>query len=174
MNIELIKSQQKYEQLVHSIDGVVWEAETTKLTFISKQAERFFGYPLEEWLNQPTFWYEHIHPDDKAQAIAYCEECVTTGKDHDLEYRMTTADNRTIWIRNLVTVENEKTVKLYGVMFDITKQKETEEQLKEKNHALETFNKLAVNREFRVIALKKEINQLLTEAGKQIRYKIPT
>jgi PAS domain S-box-containing protein len=129
----LIKSQQRYENLVNSIDGVVWEAEpkTFQFTFISQQAKRFFGYPLEDWLENSTFWAEHIHPDDKAWVIDYCATATAKKKDHDFEYRMITADNRTIWIRDIVTVvvENGQAVKLCGVMLDITKQKQSEEKL---------------------------------------------
>ncbi len=173
----LIKSQQRYEKLVHSIEGVVWQAEANsrKFTFISKQAERFFGYPLENWLNQATFCSDHIHPDDQAWVIAICEECVDQKTDHDFEYRMITADNRTIWIRNLVNVvvENDQVVKLYGVMLDISKRKQTEEELKKKNEELGIFNRLAINRELKMVELKKEINELLAESCQEPRYKIP-
>jgi PAS domain S-box-containing protein len=123
----LKQSQQEYRKLVHSIDGVIWEAEpkTFQFTFISQQAERFFGYPLEDWLNQPTFWKDHLHPADRDQAVAYCANNVAKKQDHDFEYRMITADNSIIWIRDLVTlfIENDEVVKLYGVMLDITEKK---------------------------------------------------
>ncbi len=129
----LIQSQQRYKTLVHSIDGVVWEADakTFQFTFISQQAERVFGYPLDDWLNQPSFWAEHIHPDDRAWATTYCAESTANKRDHDFEYRMITADLRTLWIRDLVTVivENDQAVKLCGIMLDVTVQKAAEEKI---------------------------------------------
>ncbi|HXF99387.1 MAG TPA: PAS domain S-box protein, partial [Bacteroidota bacterium] len=67
-------SHKRYEQLVNSIDGIVWEAdaETFHFHFVSKQAERLLGYPVEEWISQPTFWKDHIHPEDVTWAIEYC------------------------------------------------------------------------------------------------------
>ncbi|HIE00078.1 MAG TPA: PAS domain S-box protein [Thiotrichaceae bacterium] len=128
----LRKSQQRYEYLVHSIEGVVWEADakTFQFTFISQQAERFFGYPLDVWLNEPSFWADHVYPDDQKWAIAYCANATSQGQDHEFEYRMITADNRIIWIRNLVTVVVEKgqAVKLHGIMLDITAKKAVEEK----------------------------------------------
>jgi len=128
----LTKSQQRYEQLVHSIEGVVWEADakTFQFTFISQQAERFFGYPLEVWLNEPSFWADHVHPDDQKWAINYCANATAQCQDHEFEYRMITVDNRIIWIRDLVTVivENEQAVKLQGIMLDITAKKAIEEK----------------------------------------------
>jgi len=38
--------------------------------------------------------------------------------------------------------------------------------------SLETFYKLAINRELKMVELKKEINQLLVAADKNPRYKI--
>ena len=129
----LTKSQQRYKTLVNSIDGIVWEADpnTFQFTFISKQAKRFLGYPLKDWLNNPTFWADHIHPDDQSWAVDYCATATAHKKDHDFEYRMITADNRIIWIRDIVTVvvENGQAVKLCGVMLDITQQKQSEEKL---------------------------------------------
>src|SRR5206468_1289883 len=60
---DLKKSQQRYEALVNSVDGVVWEADpnTLQFTFVSKQAERLLGHPVAQWLEAPGFWREHIH-----------------------------------------------------------------------------------------------------------------
>src|SRR5439155_331629 len=58
---DLKKSQQRYEALVNSVDGVVWEADpnTLQSTFVSKQAERLLGHPVAQWLEAPGFWIAH-------------------------------------------------------------------------------------------------------------------
>ena len=136
-------SQQRYETLVHSIDGIVWEADakTLQFTFVSKQAERFLGYPVESWLNQPTFWFNHLHPDDRHWVPAFCAEATLAKKDDEFEYRMMTANNQTIWLRVLVTVvvEDDQPVRLCGVMLDITQRKQAEQALKEKERNLQTI-----------------------------------
>ncbi len=128
--MDLESSQQRYKSLVNSIEGVVWEgdAKTFQFQFVSQHAQHILGYPLEDWLNQPTFWADHIHPDDRKWATTYCANAVANKKDHNFAYRMITADNRTVWLRDLVTVvvENEQAMKLYGVMFDITESKQME------------------------------------------------
>jgi len=133
--LTLEANQQRYESLVNSIDGVVWEADakTFQFQFVSQQAQRLLGYPLDDWLNQPTFWANHTHPDDREWATTYCVNATKNKQDHNFEYRMITADNRIIWLRDLVTVvvENDQAVKLYGVMFDITENKQAEQTLRE-------------------------------------------
>ena len=142
----LKQSQQSYESLVHSIDGVVWEADakTFQFTFVSQQAEKFLGYPSENWL-KPTFWLDHIHPDDQNWAPAFCMEATFKKQDHEFEYRMITADNQTIWLRDLVSViiENDQPVKICGVMLDITERKQAEQTLKENEQNLQAiFNSI--------------------------------
>jgi hypothetical protein len=54
---------------------------------------------------------------------------------------------------------------------NISQQKLAEEFLK-KNEKLERFNKLAPDRELKVIELKKEVSTLLGELEKRPKYKI--
>jgi diguanylate cyclase (GGDEF)-like protein/PAS domain S-box-containing protein len=129
----LKQSRQSYEALINSIDGIVWEAEarTFQFSFVSKQAERILGYPTERWLNEPAFWKDHLHPDDRERAVTSFMNTVRNRKDHTFEYRMVAADGTTVWLRNIVTVvvKQDQIQKLRGVMVDITEKKHAEERL---------------------------------------------
>jgi hypothetical protein len=61
---------------------------------------------------------------------------------------------------------------ILGWWIDITELKKTDRELKEKFDELARFRRLAVGRESKMIALKKEINELLDESGKSQKYKI--
>ena len=65
---ELRRLKESYLALINNVDGIVWEADakTLEFSFISNKAERLLGYPKEMWTEQPTFWADHIHKDDKA------------------------------------------------------------------------------------------------------------
>ncbi|MBI4542236.1 MAG: PAS domain S-box protein [Gemmatimonadetes bacterium] len=123
-------SQREYEALVQSLDGIVWEsdAETFAFTFVSRQAERILGYPVERWLREPDFWRDHIHPEDRERAVAYCLGATRERRDHELEYRMLAADGRAVWLHDVVTVVagEGRQVRLRGVMVDITEGKGTQ------------------------------------------------
>ncbi len=123
-----------YEGLIDSIDGIVWEAdpETLRFTFVSKQAERILGYPVRQWLEEPGFWVNHIHPDDRAEAEAFCRRAIAEGKPHEIEYRMLAADGRTVWLhdRVCVAIEAGRPVKVRGIMVDVTRRRQAEEQLR--------------------------------------------
>ena len=99
-------AQHRFRDLVNSIEGIVWEADavTFKFLFVSKQAERILGYPIERWLSEATFWKDHIDPDDREWAVNFSAKATAEKRDHDFEYRMIAADGQIVWLRDLVTV----------------------------------------------------------------------
>src|SRR5437016_9583243 len=129
---EAVGAQGRFRDLVNSVEGIVWEADVPgfQFSFVSKQAERILGYPVERWLSEPTFWADHLHPDDRESAIGFWEAAVADKRDHDFEYRMIAADGHVIWVRDLVTVvlQEGRASRLRGVMVDITERKRAEEE----------------------------------------------
>ncbi|HWO88613.1 MAG TPA: PAS domain S-box protein [Gemmatimonadales bacterium] len=120
-------SQHRFEDLVNSIRGIVWEADasTLRFTFVSRRAEQLLGYPPERWISEPTFWMDHMHPDDRESAVQSCRQATAARQPHELEYRMIAADGRVVWLHDLVTVtvENGVPAFLRGVMLDVTERK---------------------------------------------------
>src|SRR5688572_30053743 len=137
---ELRISRQKFETLVNSIQGVVWEADpkTFAFSFVSEQAERLLGYPRDQWISEPAFWLNRIHPDDQMLAQDFRSKGLEREKTSQFEYRMISKDDRPVWLREIstYTVENGKPVALRGVLFDITEQKQAEEELELLNKRL--------------------------------------
>ena len=115
---EAVAAQQRFRDLVNSLEGIVWEADarTLQFSFVSKQAEHILGYPVDHWLSKPTFWKEHIHPDDRDRALDTRLTATAKGEDHDFEYRLVAADGRSVWLRDLVTVlvEQDQPTRLRG------------------------------------------------------------
>lgn len=140
-------SQRKLEALIHSIDGIVWERQpnTFRFTFVSRQSEHVLGYPREQWLAQPNFWEEKLHPQDAAKAIRSMREFVERAQPYTQEYRMLAADGRTVWIRESGTVlaEAGRPMAMRGIFLDITRQKLDAEQLDKLNHQLVGTSRLA-------------------------------
>jgi PAS domain S-box-containing protein len=126
--IERQRSEDKYRELVESVDAIVWEADpvTWRFNFISRAAEKILGYPIERWLQSPEFWINLIHPDDRSAAVEYCKRQTERGNDHEFEYRALALDGRVVWLRDLVRViRNEfgRPISLRGVMVDISQSK---------------------------------------------------
>lgn len=127
--------RQQYQALVNSIDGIVWEldASTFRFTFVSDQSQRILGYAPEQWLADPTFWMDHLHPEDRVWAPDFCRLSSEKLATHEFDYRMIAADGRVVWLRDFVTVDShdDKHVRLRGVMVDITQRKQAEQALTE-------------------------------------------
>ncbi|MBI3448603.1 MAG: PAS domain-containing protein [Acidobacteria bacterium] len=132
---ELRSARRRYETLVDTVEGIVWEADvdTWRFTFVSEFAERLLGYPRAEWYRDPSFWTAHIHPDDRERAVAFCIEATRQRAHHDFEYRMIAADGTVVWLRDIVRVvaPDGEPVKLVGLMIDITDRRRAEAALGE-------------------------------------------
>ena len=133
---QVLERTGRFRDLVNSVEGIVWEADaaTFQFSFVSDQAERILGYPVERWLSEPTFWKDHLHPHDREWAVPFCERATGENRDHDLEYRMIAADGRVVWLHDLVTVvvDDGRATQLRGVMVDITDRKHAETALQER------------------------------------------
>jgi PAS domain S-box-containing protein len=120
-------------ELVESVRAILRRAEPSsfRTTFVNKHVEEILGYPVEGWLNNPSFWVEHLHPEDRERTIAFTEKAISEQRNHEVEYRMIAADGRIVWLHEVVNVivENGVSIELVGVSGDITARKRTEESM---------------------------------------------
>ncbi|MCI0414263.1 PAS domain-containing protein [bacterium] len=129
------EARSRYQELVEGLDAIVWEALPRSLTFIfvSSQTEYILGYPARQWTENPRFWRNIIHPDDRDRIIRKFTEIDPSTKDRELEYRVITADGRVIWMNNIIGLyqaSGEHNERLRGIMIDITERKRMEGLLK--------------------------------------------
>jgi two-component system cell cycle sensor histidine kinase/response regulator CckA len=126
-----------YGQLLGSVDVIIWEGDpvTFRFRFVSEQAERITGHPVEAWL-APNFWLDHVHASDRDWAAEFCKKATEVGQAHAFEYRMHAADGSVVWLRDIVSVDMEdgRPVRSHGVMVDVTERRRAEEA----RHAAET------------------------------------
>jgi PAS domain S-box-containing protein len=127
------EARARFARLVEGLDAIVWEANplTLGFTFVSQRAETLLGYPVSRWLEEPAFWLDIIHPDDRATGTALFERCARQGQDGQFEYRARAADGRIVWLDNAVRVarDGDGAVRtLHGFMVDISERKRMEEE----------------------------------------------
>jgi PAS domain S-box-containing protein len=136
-------SESRYRRLVEGVRLIAWEFDvaTRQFTFVSHHAEDILGYPLDKW-RAAGFWYDHLHPEDRERATAYCREHVAHGEDHELEYRMIHADGRVVWIKDITTVARRDSgdIILHGAFVDITEPKAAEQVLRRQAQIIEQIH----------------------------------
>jgi two-component system, cell cycle sensor histidine kinase and response regulator CckA len=124
---------EQQSHILKSAGAILWRADavTFRFLYVSEEAERLLGYPCRQWLKQPGFWKEHIHPDDRERVVASCVERTARLEAHTLEYRMVAADGRTVWLRDQIRViaDGGRPKELIGVMVDVTARKDAEQAL---------------------------------------------
>ena len=134
------KAEERYRRLAEQIPVVPYiqepdrdEPATYNVTYMSPRIGEILGYHASRFMVDPRFWNGLIHPADLREVMAEGERTDNTGEPFSLEYRMISADGKMVWVRDeALLVHDEEGEPLYwqGVITDVTKQKDLEEQLK--------------------------------------------
>lgn len=130
-------SEERMRQMLLFISDVVYVTEvgdnkTYFNTYVSPNAEAVTGYPAEQLLADADFWYSTaVLPDDRPAALAFRRELAENCKS-EIEYRLTCADGKTIWVRNSARQVSQPGgfAYIYGVLSDITERRYLEDQLR--------------------------------------------
>jgi diguanylate cyclase (GGDEF)-like protein/PAS domain S-box-containing protein len=131
---QLREAEAKYRTLVEQLPVITYIAslETpVKLLYVSPQISQL-GFPESAWLDDPQALFKRVHPDDLAVTL---EAYAHTYEHHvplRCEYRLSKHDGQSRWFldeANVVCNEAGESLFLQGVLVDITKDKETEQEL---------------------------------------------
>jgi two-component system NarL family sensor kinase len=104
------------------------------------------------FVQDPSFWVDHIHRDDREWVMEYSSKAIREGRKHEFEYRMIHANGSIVWLRNIVNiiVENGVPNRLIGIATDISERKRMEgerDQLNVRLMRAEERERFAVARE---------------------------
>jgi PAS domain S-box-containing protein len=111
-------------------------------TFISENSAGIIGYKPEEFLSDPGFWAERIHPADKTRVFAELPQLFERGH-HTHEYRFLHKNGTYLWMRDelrLVRDATGKAMEIVGSWTDITERKLAESALEGGNQLLRAIS----------------------------------
>ena len=172
---ELSEAKRRSQEIVNSIDGIVWEVDVALscFSFVSERSEAITGFPSADWLSDPLFWSSRIHPGDSSWADWFGPEGSDIPGDASFEYRFRKKDGSYLWIRDIVTVVTEggQATRLRGVMLDISQAKKAEAALLEYQKAIECSGDMVcvVDRDYRyLVANRACLDQLRLERDQLI------
>jgi PAS domain S-box-containing protein len=152
------EARERFARLVDGLDAIAWEANplTLAFTFVSRRAEALLGHPVDRWLDDPAFWRDAIHPDDRVAALAEFERCARHGEDGQFQCRLRAADGRIVWLDNVVRAARRPdgaVDALHGFMVDVTARRrmaEERERLLASEQAARTAAEAAAQRSTRL------------------------
>lgn len=153
-------AEAKYRTLVEQVPAITYAAalnEKDSTLYVSPQIKTL-GFSPEEWLADPEIHLKQIHPDDRLRVEELLSQSRATGKPFCCEYRLRAYNGSIFWFRDQAAVvrdESGQPLMLQGILMDITKSKEMEQELREHRLRLEE------------VVMKR--TSMLTKANEQLR-----
>ncbi|HET6787613.1 MAG TPA: PAS domain-containing protein, partial [Aquabacterium sp.] len=96
--------------------------------FVSDQIEPMMGYRVDQWMAQPDFWRQHVHPDDLSQVERAQQTLFESGSVHH-EYRFLHADGVYRWVNDHLILQRDadgRPAQIHGAWLDISERKRVE------------------------------------------------
>ncbi|MCK6408715.1 MAG: PAS domain S-box protein [Thauera sp.] len=130
------------------------------------------GYSREDLLSK-TF-HDITHPDDLGADLENVRQMLTGEiKTYSIEKRYIRKDGSTVWINLTVALirgDAGQPDYFISVVEDISERKRVNAELQQKLAELQQWHEAMLNREARVIELKREANALARELGRPAPY----
>lgn len=167
---ELRDSEEKYRTMIEHSNDMIWTLdERGNFLYFNKKSDEITGYKLEERIGKS---FVPLIIEEDLEMVEKVFKETMQGTPHHYEVRIYDSRKK-ILILSVNTAPIFKNGKVIGTVSfgrDITEQKQVEKALETEKEQLKLMNSAMVKRELRVIELKKEINSLLRELGKEEKY----
>jgi len=168
----LIASEDKYRTMINNSNDLIWSVDKEgNFVFMNQMALKTTELNHDDWIGKS--FAPLVLPEDLAMMNDIFLRSIN-GESCSYEFRFKKHDN-TVLIWHVNTSPIYVSGKIEGVVSfarDITEKKQTELALDKKMKELIHFNDITIGRELKMIELKKEINELLKNAGKPEKYLI--
>jgi PAS domain S-box-containing protein len=134
---DLREAEERYRSLIDTIPAAVWLdriGDEYRSVYVSPRIEEIFGYPRQQWLDDPDMWERLVHPDEQEDLRRKHAEVLANPRPYAAEYRMVAADGRVVWVLDQAEPlldEDGRPAYLQGFFLDVTVQKEAEMALRE-------------------------------------------
>lgn len=169
----LRESELRFHDIVDASADWVWEVDAKgRYTYASESVRDLLGYGPEELLGRTPF--DLMPPDEAARVAAQFAACVASKAPfRDLENINLRKDGQPVHVASngMPILDGVGQLLGYrGLDRDITERKLAEAELKARNDELERFNRATVGRELDMLEMKKTINALSRQLGREAPY----
>lgn len=175
MAVEALQtSQEKYRELADLLPQTVFELDMDgNFTYSNRYGFDSTGYTQED-IDNGLNALQLFSPEDQERIKQNIVKLINGEQINANEYTLKRKDGSLVpvLIYSRPILRDGKPVGLRGIVVDITDRKRMERELQNNIAELEQFNKMAVGRELKMIELKSEVNDLLSELGREEKYQI--
>jgi PAS domain S-box-containing protein len=127
---------ERLRYLLASTSAAIYTSRTSGdfgATSITDNVLQITGYKPQDFIENPSFWIEHVHPEDKNRILDDLSKIFESGF-HSYEYRFRCKNGKYIWILDDMRLgkdENGNHYEIIGQWMDITGRKRMEEELRQ-------------------------------------------
>ncbi|MGE0356223.1 MAG: PAS domain S-box protein [Burkholderiales bacterium] len=154
-------------QLLHE-----WDPATGEMT-ITGDTARILGYGAGEMQGGLARWRELIHPEDLPAFDRGLARAVATGESFHQGYRVLHRDGTWVPMQDDGYFVHDADGRISGMVcfvVDVSAQERAHEEASRQLEELRRWHAAMLGRESRILALKREVNELLAAAGEPPRY----
>ncbi|MGY6530311.1 MAG: EAL domain-containing protein [Cyanobacterium sp.] len=154
IRIALEESQERLKGVLFSLEDVIWSIhpQTLQLIYINTAATILYECELSLFFQKRCFWLDLVHPEDKERVKDYYAKILNIAildndaNSHDIEYRIISYNGEEKYVRDrayLVFDNQNKLLRIDGIITDITKKYLTQKALKKSQQELQLIFDLA-------------------------------
>ena len=111
----------------------VWDWDVQNDVLIWDDATyQHFGIKADEFIGSSGAWTKAVHPDDLTHTERHLQAALNSDRDYKSEYRLIQPDGAIRYIKDIAAVHRDEhgtAIRMIGVIWDITAQKEAEREL---------------------------------------------
>jgi PAS domain S-box-containing protein len=132
----LLATQARFKYLLSSNPSVIYTCQPNRnrpCTFVSENVIQQLGYEVWQYLKDPHFWIDRIHPDDLPNVLTKMAQLFVT-EQLSCEYQFLHQDGSYRWLRDGMKLLRDRQghpVEIIGSVVDITDRKRAENQIRE-------------------------------------------
>jgi PAS domain S-box-containing protein len=172
----LRKNEERFNHAMKaSTDGLFdWNLETNEI-YYAPAWKKMLGYEDHELPNDFSVWEKTTDPEDVKKSWELQKKLISKQVDRFvLEFKMQHKDGH--WVNILsragaIFNDTGKAIRIVGNHTDISDRKLAEKEIQKQLDELRRWYEVTINREGKVLELKKEVNELLKKSGEPVKYK---
>ncbi len=132
-NLKLAQKNLNYRRIIESHPVIFWKVniQQDQIKFVSSEAESLLGYPRKQWLTEPHFLMNKIHPNDLNGFKTALYQDIFKTQNLEIDYRIKHVNGSYRWFRDTLYLPEDfdQSHEIMGMMVDINDKKTSAQKI---------------------------------------------